>query len=153
MPAVRAYSDPEIIACGLALEATGSVTRINLHQALGGRGDRNTAFNVWTQFAEHRDRLGGGPVDRERDDLSPAVAKAYAEACAKILDATRLAATEQDAVHDRRAGHNLAAMDALLARNDELGAETSALQSEIDRLTAALAATPSGGKLGRLILP
>lgn len=44
MVAQRIYSDAEVIAQGLALEITGSVTAISLHQALGGRGDRRTIF-------------------------------------------------------------------------------------------------------------
>jgi uncharacterized small protein (DUF1192 family) len=71
----------------------------------------------------------------------------------KMAEIAKVSAAERDAVHDRRAGHNLAAMDAPLARNEQLDAETAALQSEIDRLTAAHAAMPGGGRTGRLILP
>jgi hypothetical protein len=60
MPAVRAYASEEVIARGLALEASGFVTSRSLHQALGGRGDPTTASAVREAFAAHRDRLGVG---------------------------------------------------------------------------------------------
>ena len=153
MPAPRAYAETEVIARGLALESTGTVSLTSLHQSLGGRGDRNTAFATWTAFLEHRDRLGPPKAPAHADGLSPAVSALFTEMINKMVEVAKVSAAERDAVHDRRAGHNLAAMDALLARNEQLGAEAAALRSEIDRLTAALAATPGGGRLGRLILP
>lgn len=153
MPSPRAYAEAEVIARGLALEATGSVSPTSLHQALGGRGDRNTAFATWAAFLEHRGRLCPPKAVASTEGLSPAVSALFTEILGKMVEIAKVSSSERDAVHDRRAGHNLAAMDELLARNDHLTAEAAALQSEIDRLTATLAAAPGGGKLGRLILP
>ena len=153
MPAPRAYAEAEVIARGLALEATGAVSPTSLHQSLGGRGDRNTAFATWSAFVEHRGRLGAPKAPALADGLSPAVSDLFTEMIGKMAEIAKVSASERDAVHDRRAGHNLVAMDALLARNEQLDTEMATLQNEIDGLKLALAARSSGGVQGRLILP
>jgi hypothetical protein len=73
MPSPRAYSEAQVIATGIELEKTGPVTAKMLHDALGGRGDRYTAFGTWQAFMDQRQRLSGVPPTLATKGYSPAV--------------------------------------------------------------------------------
>jgi hypothetical protein len=132
MPSPRAYSEAQVIAMGVELEKSGPVTAKLLHEALGGRGDRYTAFGTWQAFADERQHLAGVPAKNEAVGYSPAVN----ELLGQMLKLAATMATQVQAETaeplERRAGHLLHGLDGLLL-------ERAALQAEIADLRRALA--------------
>jgi hypothetical protein len=138
MPALPAYSEAENIACGLSLEARGPVGRLALHQALGGRGERERPIAIWLAFVAQRDRFLPSDVRASEKGISPAVAMHLAEAARAMTEAVRTAEAERDTVHDLRAGMMQHAADAVLARNNALLDEVEAHNAEIVALRKRL---------------
>jgi regulator of replication initiation timing len=137
MPSHRAYSEAQVIATGIELEKSGPVTAKLLHEALGGRGDRYTAFATWQAFTDHRQHLAGIPQKVEAAGYSPAVT----EIVTQMLKLTAAIATQVQAETaeplERRAGHLLHGLDELLSERSALRAENDDLRDALDRAIAS----------------
>lgn len=136
MPSPRAYTPEEVIARGLAVEASGPITSRALHQALGGKGDPDTAFATWQSFAQHRDRLGLSPVSETPENLPSPASAILNQIQALGIELAKVMRDETDAKHERRAGNQVDRIDDLLLRNEALAEENAFLRSQIPALPA-----------------
>lgn len=144
MPAPRAYSEAEVIAKGLHLELSGPVTAASLHQALGGRGSRSTAFSTWLDFDEQRQRLGGLAPVAGREELSPQVSEQITQLLKIVEAVVETTRKETAAPHELKTGHFLEQISALLVRNDALATELEALRRQVKSLARSTDDDPAG---------
>jgi hypothetical protein len=122
MPAVRAYSVEKVIAVGAELEKTGSVTPKALHEALGGRGARATAFSTWEKHVEARAGTASCSASAETPVYSPTVNGMIAEVLKLIVAIVDQVRSETAEPFEMRTSPLLRSMDGILAENAALRA-------------------------------
>jgi hypothetical protein len=154
MPSPRAYNEAQVIATGIELEKTGPVTAKMLHEALGGRGDRYTAFGTWQAFMDQRRHLSGIPSRSEPVGFSPAVNEFLTQFLKLAAAMASQVQTETAEPLERRAGYLVHGLDELLTERAALEAENRHLR---DALACAACETraedPVVPRASLLILP